>query len=133
MDEQAAEDRLDLHAEARPGDLAVRNQLVGYFLGEVDRDREARPIAVDKRAAAVSRIDRRVRLNRAHQMRGLPVLRRDTHVPVEGTHDPGRHRAAQPQRRTEGNDRLPDLKRPRLACWITGRFDVSLALSTADR
>jgi hypothetical protein len=33
VDEQAAEDRLDLHAEARPGDLAVRNQLVGYFLG----------------------------------------------------------------------------------------------------
>jgi hypothetical protein len=77
---------VDLHAEARPVDRAAGDELVGDPTGEVDRDREAETdasaaaarerraggvdadetrLAVDERAAAVARIDRRVRLNRA--------------------------------------------------------------------
>src|SRR5262245_59403212 len=141
--------RLDLQAEARPSDLLPRDQLVGDPFGEVDRDRkpeanasagavrEARAggidadetrIAVDERAAAVPRIDRCVRLNRAHEMCGLAAVRRDPHIAVERTHDPGCHRAGQPQGRTEGNDRLAHSERARQALLDRRKVGVVLRL-----
>jgi hypothetical protein len=50
LDEQPGRDRLNLHAEARPGDLAVGDQLTGDPFGEIDRDREAEPDAPPTRA-----------------------------------------------------------------------------------
>jgi hypothetical protein len=81
--------RLNLHAEAGPRDVAVGNQLVGNPLGEVDRNREPEAdaaaaavrkrcaggvdadeacLAVDECAPAVPGVDRRVGLNRAHEL-----------------------------------------------------------------
>ena len=67
-------------------------------------------VAVDERSAAVTRIDRGVGLDRAHELRALrPFVARDRELAVERADDAGGDRAGQAERRAESDDGLTDL------------------------